>query len=327
MEGAQAPLLSPDGSRVSYVVGGDLHVTRTDDGTPASLTDDAEPGVSNGLADYIAAEELDRFAGAWWSADSRSLAFEHVDERGVPPVEVTAGELHHYPFAGGPDARVSLRVASIEGPTAREVDLGMRPDDYLAQVVPHPGGGWLVAVLPREQRSLLWYRVGPMGPPSSSGPRRRRPWLNLDDLTRVLPDGRVLRGSERSGFLHLELRSPGGQLDRVLTAGDWVVTDVVSVSAARGEVLFVATHDGVTERHLYAVPLDAPRPVVDPERLSEEPGWHALEAQPDGERWIDTWSDLERAPAVSVADPRRRHDSHPRTADDGHARANRACPS
>lgn len=300
VDGAQAPLLSPDGTHVSYVLAGDLHVAGTHGGAPARVTDDAEPGVSNGLADYIAAEELDRFEGAWWSADSRSLAFEHADERGVPAVEVTAGELHHYPFAGGPNARVSLRVAPMDGSEAREVELGMRPDDYLAQVVAHPGGGWLAAVLPREQRSLDWHRVGADGSAEHLWTEEAAPWVNLDNLTRILPDGRILRGSERSGFRHLELRSPRGELDRILTAGDWVVTDVVAVSVARGEVLFVATRDGVTERHLYAVALDAPRPVDDPERLSREPGWHELHAQPDGERWIDTWSDLEQAPAVTV---------------------------
>ncbi len=297
---AQAPLLSPDGSRVSFVVGGDLHVARTDGGAPARVTDDAEPGVSNGLADYIAAEELDRFDGAWWSADSRSLAFAHVDERGVPAVELTPGEMHHYPFAGGPNARVSLRVAPVDGPETRDVDLGMRPDDYLAQVLPHPAGGWLAAVLPRDQRSVRWHRIGADASAELLWTEGAAPWVNLDNLTRILPDGRILRGSERSGFRHLELRSPSGELDRVLTAGNWVVTDVVGVSAARGEVLFVATHDGVTERHLYAVPLDGLRPVVDPKRLSEEAGWHEIHAQPDGERWIDTWSNLEHAPSISV---------------------------
>jgi len=65
-------------------------------------------------------------------------------------------------------------------------------------------------------------------------------------------------------------------------------------------VLFAATRDGVTERHLYAVPLDAQRPVADPRRLSVEPGWHTFVADGDGARWVDTWSDLEQAPGAAV---------------------------
>lgn len=300
VQGAQAALLSPDGMRLAYVVAGDLYVAPVEDGRPRRLTDDAEEGVFNGLPDYIAAEELDRFDGAWWSTDSRSIAFEQVDERGVPPFAVTPDELHRYPFAGGPNVRVGLLVASISGAAVREVDLGMRPDDYLARVVPHPEGGWLVAVLPREQRSLQWHRVGADASAELLWTEEAEPWVNLDDLTRVLPDGRILRSSERSGFRHLELRDPAGELDRILTVGDWMVTDVVAVPTARGEVLFAGTRDGVTERHLYAVALDAPQPVGDPQRLSPEPGWHAFEAQADGERWIDTWPDLEHAPRVAV---------------------------
>lgn len=299
-DGAQAPLLSPDGSRVAYVVDGDLYVAPVRAGTPRRLTDDSEPGVFNGLADYVAAEELDRFEGAWWSADSRSIAFEHTDERGVPPYPVTADELHRYPFAGGPNTRVGLRIASLEGSAVRDVDLGMRPDDYLARVVPHPAGGWLVAVLPREQRSLRWLRVGADASAEALWIEEADPWVNLDDLTRVLSDGRILRSSERNGFRHLELRTPSGELDRVLTAGDWVVTGLAAISMARGEVLFSATRDGVVERHLYAVSLDARQPVTDPQRLSVEPGWHEFVAQPDGERWIDTWSSLEHAAAVTL---------------------------
>lgn len=298
--GARGAVLSPDGSQVAYVVAGDLYAAPTDGGPPRRLTEDAEDGVVNGLPDYIAAEELDRFDGAWWSADGRSIAFEHVDERGVPPFAVTPDELHRYPFAGGPNAAVTLRIASLAGPAPREVDLGMRPDDYLARVVPHPKGGWLAAVLPRDQQSLRWHRVGPDASAELLWAEESRPWLNLDELTRVLPDGRILRSSERSGFRHLELRRPDGELDRVLTAGEWVVTEVVGISAARREVLFVGTRDGATERHLYAAALDAPHPVDDPERLTVEPGWHTVVADADGERWVDTWSDLERAPAVAV---------------------------
>ena len=306
IERAGGPLLSPEGTLVSYSQDGDLYVVPVAGGSPQRLTNDAEPGVFNGLAEFLAAEELDRFEGAWWSTDSGAIAYAHVDERGVPPMRIahadgTAPEVHHYPFAGGPNARVSLHLATIGSSTSREVGLGMSPDDYLARVLPHPHGGWLAAVLPRDQRTLAWHRVGTDGSAVLLWVEESEPWLNLDNDTRVLADGRILRSSERSGFRHLELRTEGGELERVLTAGEWVVTGVVALAPARGEVLFMATRDGVTERHLYAVSLDAPAPVSDPERLTVEPGWHAVVASPDGGRWIDTWSDLEHAPSVTVS--------------------------
>jgi dipeptidyl-peptidase-4 len=307
VEGAGGAQLSPDGSSVSFTVDGDVHVAPVRGGAPQRITHDADDGVFNGLAEFAAAEELDRFDGAWWSTDSRSLAFAHVDERGVPPFTIThaagsepAEEIHHYPFAGGANARVSLRVASVATLAWRAVDLEMEADDYLARVVAHPMGGWLAAVLPREQRSLHWHRIAADGSTERLWNESGDPWINLDGHTRILADGRILRSTERSGFRHLELRSADGELERILTAGDWVVTDVVAVSPGRAEVLFIATCDGVLERHLYAVPLDAPGPITAPERLTTEPGWHAVVASRDGERWIDTWSDLRHAPRVTV---------------------------
>jgi len=308
VRGAGGASLSPDGSHISFTMKGDLHVVPIAGGLPKRLTDDAEPGVFNGLAEFVASEELDRFEGAWWSADSRSIAFAHVDERGIPPFTIThaaghepAEEVHHYPFPGGSNAHVGLRVASAVGSESHEVDLGMQPDDYLARAVAHPEGGWLVAVLPRDQRTLVWHRVAADGTARRVWTEEGDRWINLDNHTRVLPDGRVLRSTERSGFRHLELRSPDGSLDRVLTAGDWVVTGVVAVAAARREVLFTATRDGVLERHLYVVPWDTPAPVTNPARLTAEPGWHAVVATRDGERWIDTWSDLRHSPRLTVA--------------------------
>ncbi len=295
--------LSADGKRVAVVSDGDAFVMGADGSGRHRLSEDAEPGVSNGLPDYLSAEELDRHVGMWWSFDGASLAFAHVDERGVPVValqhlgepELTIEE-HHYPLAGGANPRTSLRVADLRAATVREAELGMAPDDYLARVVAHPPGGWLVAVLPRDQRSLRWLRVATDGSAQELWVERSEPWLNLDHDTRVLADGRILRSTERSGFRHLELRDADGGPLGELTRGEWVVTGVVDVDPSRGEVVFVGTLDGVLERHVYAVGLGG----GDPRRLSEEPGWHEAALAPGGERWADTWSSLERAPAVVV---------------------------
>jgi len=305
VRGASGAALSPDGSWVSFSMDGELYLASVRGGSLTRITNDAEPGIVNGLAEFVAAEELGRFEGAWWSADSQSLLLAHVDERGVPPftIEHANGaddEVHHYPFAGGANAEVSLRVASVTEDGWQPVDLSIGADGYLARVVARPSGGWLAAVLPRDQRSLRWYGVAADGSATHRWTEDGEPWINLDDHTRVLPDGRILRSTERSGFRHLEVRSASGELDRVLTAGEWVVTDVVAVADDRGEVLFMATRDGVLERHLYAVPLDAPDPLSDPPRFTVEPGWHAVVARRDGERWIDTWSDLSHAPRVTV---------------------------
>jgi len=304
IEGARAVTLSPDGERVAWVAAGDLFVSPTQGAERTiitRLTDDATDGVTNGLAEYVAAEELDRFEGAWWDATGRALAFARVDERAIPPIGIPHPgtgpphrEIHHYPFPGGPNAAVELRVTRLEDGgggdhhwQAVPIEIG---DGYLARVLAHPLGGWLVAVLPRDQRSLGWWRVTADGSAAKLWTERSEPWLNLDSMTRILSDGRVLRATEASSYRHLELREADGSSPRPLTTGDWVVTDVAHVDEARGEVLFLGTADGVLQRQLYTVALDAPRPSMRPERLTREAGWHEVAVSDDGALWADTFS-------------------------------------
>ena len=303
----QAVYPDPSGQRIAWVVAGDLWCGEIAKRTARRLTHDAEAGVTNGLEDYLAAEELDRFEGAWWSRSGAELLFAHIDERHIPLVSVAAAEAaagrarrekYRYPFAGGPNPRTSLRISTPDGEVQHDVDLDFA-DGYLARVVPHPAGGWLVAALPRHQTSLLWYLVDASGTATELWIERSQPWVTLDNATLIVSDGRLVRATEATGYRHLELRSAEGAPVRRLTTGSWVVTDLVHVDEARGEVTFVGTADGVLERHLYSVPLDAREPVAKPHRLTAESGWHVVTMSDDGNRWVDTWSSR-RTPARVV---------------------------
>ncbi|MFM9225161.1 MAG: DPP IV N-terminal domain-containing protein [Actinomycetota bacterium] len=74
--------LSPDGTRIAYVRGRDLCVCDLD-GSETRLAHEENPDISWGSAEFIAAEEMGRQRGYWWSPDSTSLAACRVD---VSPV-------------------------------------------------------------------------------------------------------------------------------------------------------------------------------------------------------------------------------------------------
>ncbi|MDP9243878.1 MAG: S9 family peptidase [Chloroflexota bacterium] len=299
--GVQAARISPDGRLIAYVVAGDLWITPFEEDAATRLTHDAEDGVFNGLPEFVAAEELDRSDGLWWSEDGAFLAFARVDERRLAPFVIphwaedpAEVEVHRYPFAGKENAQVSLHVVDARGGMQAATDIEI--DGYLARVLAHPAGGWLGAILSRDQRSLRWSALSQDGAARELWVETSEPWLNLDDDTRVLGDGRVLRTSEASGFRHLELRTADGTHERTLTRGEWQVAAVVQVDQELGEVLFVAGRDSVLERHLYSVSLDGGEPI----RLTDEPGWHDVVASADGRRWADACSSLEHAPRVTV---------------------------
>jgi dipeptidyl-peptidase-4 len=133
------PKLSPDGQQIAYVQGDELWVVPFDgSAAPKQLTKGgAEQGLVRGLAEYIAAEEMDRHDGLWWSPDSQFLAFTEVDERGLVDYRIVhqgkdevgglAQEDHRYPFAGTRNAKVRLGVVPARGGAMRFVDLS-QPD-------------------------------------------------------------------------------------------------------------------------------------------------------------------------------------------------------
>jgi dipeptidyl-peptidase 4 len=116
------PRLDPTGAKVAYVHDGALRVFDLETGQDAAVAH--EEGVTFGLAEFVAAEEMGRSRGYWWSPDGSRLLVTRVDESAVArwhiadpanpdkaPVEVG------YPAAGTANADVSLLVATLSAAT------------------------------------------------------------------------------------------------------------------------------------------------------------------------------------------------------------------
>jgi dipeptidyl-peptidase 4 len=169
--GARSPALDPrpdpTGTRVAYVCGGALRLIGVDGSGDFALADPADtPGLSYGLAEFIAAEEMGRFRGYWWAPDGASLLVARVDETPVqrwhisdpanpdrPPAAVA------YPSAGTPNAEVSLLLAGLDGRMVA-VDTGGTAFPYLV-TVSWDAGDPLIVVLSRDQRVMRLIAVDP----------------------------------------------------------------------------------------------------------------------------------------------------------------------
>ena len=301
--GAVDPRLSPDGSQVAFVRDDELCVLPLTGGVARRLTSGAGGGVTNGLAEFIAQEELDRSRGFWWGPDSDRIAFVRADSSHIPEFAIlhqgggsVETELHRYPFAGQPNALVHLGVVDLASGATTWMDLGPDTDIYLARVGWQPGGRLTAQVLSRDQRTLRLLAFDSAGAASLLLEEHIVPWLNLHGDTTFLEDGRFLWLSEASGHCHLSLHAPDGSLVRGLTSGDWDITQLVGVDERRAFAYFIATVDSPLGRHLYRVPLDGGEPA----RVTHEPGWHAAVLAPDGEHFVDVWSNREHSPAVAV---------------------------
>ncbi|HXT94515.1 MAG TPA: DPP IV N-terminal domain-containing protein, partial [Trebonia sp.] len=116
------PRPDPAGTKVAYVHNGALRVIEL--GTGEDTVVAQEDSVTFGLPEFVAAEEMGRSRGYWWSPDGTQLLVERVDESqvarwhiadpanpGKAPVEVA------YPAAGTANADVSLLIATLPAAT------------------------------------------------------------------------------------------------------------------------------------------------------------------------------------------------------------------
>lgn len=256
--------LTPDGTRVVLARAGELWAASVDGGTLTQLTFDSTETLANGVAEFIAQEEMGRSSGFWIAPDAAHVAYAQVDEGHIPtyPIVHQAGdewrvEQHRYPFAGAANARVRLGVVPLIGGATTWLDLGPDDDYYLARVDWQDSDRLLVQVESRDQQrlELRAYQLGQEGW-TTLLVEETRPWVNLHSDLRVLADGSFIWASERTGNKHLELRSRDGGLVRTLTSGEWLVDSVLQVNESARQVYFTAGKDDPRERNVLAAPFD-----------------------------------------------------------------------
>lgn len=299
---------SPDGSWVAYVLDAELHVVPAIGGEPRRRTWGArESGKTNGLAEFIAQEEMGRHRGFWWSNDSRWLAFAEVDESHIPVYRIVhqgrnamnanAQEEHHYPFAGQANARVRLGVVPVNGGEPIWMDLGENDDFYLARVKWLPDGRLSAQRLNRDQTVLdLLVFDAKTGKSDHLLREETDVWINLNDMFRPLKDGHFIWASERSGFQHLYLHAPDGELIRPLTEGSWVVDRIAGVDQRQEIVYFTGNKGNPMESQLYAASFAG----GESRQITTEAGTHAVTIDRGKRRFIDVHHSLDKPPTITL---------------------------
>ena len=155
------PRLDPTGRHVAYASGGALRVIGADGALDHALV---EPDGENsddvvwGQAEFVAAEEMERYNGFWWAPDGRSLLVERYDNSPVAiwhladPSDPTAPPVpNRYPAAGTANADVTLWHVGLDGHRAI-VNWNRDVHPYLTRVSWTSHGPPLVQVMSRDQR-------------------------------------------------------------------------------------------------------------------------------------------------------------------------------
>ncbi|GAA5169835.1 prolyl oligopeptidase family serine peptidase [Pseudonocardia eucalypti] len=162
------PRPDPAGTRVAYVSEGALWLYDLATGTSTALAEPESPTVRYGLADFVAAEEMSRMRGYWWSPTGDALLVARVDDAAVhrwhiadPARPEQPAAALAYPAAGTPNAVTELYLLAQDGRRTQVAWRSSPAEPYLAAVT-WDAAGLVIAVQPRDQRELRLLRVDPV---------------------------------------------------------------------------------------------------------------------------------------------------------------------
>lgn len=298
--------ISPRGRYASWVRGQNLHVFDLETGRERRITPDGGGAVSWGLPEFVAEEEMKRTTGSWWSPDDRRIVVARVDESGVAvAVRAAIGSdgtrvtEQRYPFAGTPNAVVTLHVFTVAG-RAAPVRIALPAGcEYVARVDWLNPERLIVQCQPRDQKRLDYVQVDARtGRGAILFSEASDAWINLHDDLVPLRDGRrFLFSSEETGFRHIWLWDGEGR--RQVTRGDWPVDALLGVDEEAGTLLFAAFLDTPLEKGLYRAPLDGSGAPV---RLADPGFWVEASTDARGTRAILTRSAPGQPPQVALLD-------------------------
>jgi len=300
--------ISPAGRFVSFVREQNIYVIDLASGKETQLTRDGKGTVRNGMAEFVAQEEMGRMTGYWWAPDDSKIAFTQFDESSVPEAvrnEIYADEIklysQRYPFAGKANVRIRLGVVGIDDRHISWLDHGKTADIYLPRVQWTENPNLLTYQWQSRDQQRLELRLADVaaGQQRTLLTEQSNTWVNLHDDLHFLKDKKsFIWASERDGYKHLYLYSLDGGAPKQLTSGQWIVNHIESIDEKAGQIYFSGRKDTPLESHLYRIPVQGGQI----ERLTEAGRHHQVVVAKNGSGFIDTASAVVQLPSVTLRD-------------------------
>ena len=237
--GAFDARLSPDGNTISYVRGNSLCVSDLA-GNERTIGHDDSPAISWGSAEFIAAEEMGRMRGYWWSPDSQFIAACRVDVSLIPVWHIadpahpeSPAVEHRYPAAGSPNAMVSLHL--LHAGTGECVDVSLDGEWEYLNSVSWTTGGLIAQTQTRDQRRIDIHKIDPTtGASTSVFTDTDNAWVELvPGVPSTLSSGIIVTAADRDGARRLVVDG------NAVTPTHLQVRHIVNVSDS---IVFIANH-------------------------------------------------------------------------------------
>jgi dipeptidyl-peptidase-4 len=300
--------LSPDGAKLAWVDFDqkDLFVQDLEDLSVTRLTNDAGKHIINGTSDWVYEEEFDLRDGFRWSPDGMHIAYWQFDSEGVGTFNLINNTdtlypaLTPIPYPKVGTTNSACRVGVI--PAGGGDTTWFEPEgDPRQNYIPKMGWAensdeiWLIRLNRLQNTADVMLGDIASGELRTVFTDRDDAWIDLHNDPLWIDDGRFFTWlSERDGWRHLYLVSRSGEEVRLVTAGDYDVTDVVHVDAGGGWAYFMASPEDLTCRYLYRTTLDA-KGALERVTPSEPAESHSYQVSEDARWAIHGYSSREQA--------------------------------
>jgi len=300
---------SPDGSKVAYVYGNDLHYKDLATGKVTHVTIDGEwNSIINGNCDWVYEEEFGFTRAFQWSPDGKYLAYYRFDERKVPEYTLPIynglypeNYKYKYPKAGEPNSIVEIRIHNLADATSVTVNTGKETDQYIPRIKwTKDHSALCVYRLNRLQNHLeLLLADARSGVSQVIYSETNKYYIDINDNLEFLPGGNTfIFTSEREKYNHLYSWNWKTRELKELTPGKFDIDQIVGIDAKRKKVYYTAAENSPLERKLYAVNWNGRGKQL----LTPEDGTHAITSIEGHNYFLDKYSTLNEPPVYYLRD-------------------------
>ena len=306
----QEPSFSPDGRFISFVRNNNLYVVDAASQRERQLTTDGNDDTLNGIFDWVYQEEIygrGNFRAYWWSPDSARIAYLQLDERPVKRFTVVDHiptmqklELEPYPKAGYPNPIAHLFTVTASGTAPHEVNTERYTggEFLIVSVDWSPDSSKVVYQIQNREQTWLDLNTADTGggTPKALFRETTKAWVEPNGNPDWLKDGSFLWLSEKTGFKHLYQYAADGTLKKQITDGPWEVRNLHGIDKTNDWIYFSGTERSILGTDVYRIHLDGSGMT----RLSDAAGDHRAIFNPSMTQYIDSWSNVQTPPQVSL---------------------------
>ncbi|MCC6187355.1 MAG: S9 family peptidase [Chitinophagaceae bacterium] len=319
------PSLSPDNSKIAYVLENNLYYQQLATGATTQVTNDGERNsIINGNCDWVYEEEFEFTKAYQWSPKGNYLAYYRFDERQVPLYTMTLYDSlyptpyqYKYPKAGEPNATVSIHIHNIASGTTTLANVGTETDQYIPRIK------WTL-----QDNSLCIYRMNRLqnklelllanatnGSTHIIFTEENKAFIEVNDNLEFLQDQQsFIYNSERSGYNHLYHYNYTTARHTALTSGNYDIENIVGIDHKAQLVYYTAAQASPLQRQLYVVGFNGKAR----RSLTPTAGTHSITPCQGLRYFLDKHSSLSSVPIYTLIDASGRTI---RTLEDNHALA------